>query len=157
MCTVALFWGVEVGAPLANGLLGAKPSRSQENMWWDTPQRCPAAESAATKAQTALPQNPQNPQWYLAPCMCFSGPPGASTRLANYGMLPLCMHPIARLTVVGLTRPSISKPYLRARRPWSGPHCRGRFAGQARRLAGQARLAKSLMGRCGQEACGLRM
>lgn len=79
-----------------------------------------------------LPQHPAGP----GPTQPF---PDGSTQPANCSMLPLCMHPIARMGIVGLARPSIREPHLRARRP-TAARCKGR-------LADQAHLIKALVKR----------
>lgn len=52
----------------------------------------------------------------------------------NRGVQPPCMHPNARLALMGLARWSIREPHLRADRPTSTPHARVRRADQARLL-----------------------
>lgn len=92
-----------------------------------TPRGTSAAKSAATKPEdvTAEAAGPGSMQPFP------NGP-------ANCGMLPPCTHPIARIAIVGLARPSIREPHLRAHRPTTSNYvqrqtvlCKGRLADQA--------------------------
>lgn len=92
--------------------------RSQESMPWNTPRRCSAAKSAATKAPSKATAQCDVPGFMQLLSRWLA-------RLANCGMCPPCMHPIEREGLGGLARRSISELRLRARHPSPGPHLQG--------------------------------
>lgn len=114
------------GTRWANASPVPKLRLCQESMWWNTPRGASAAKSAATKPEdvTAEPAGPGSMQPF----------PDGSSRLGQLRhaptMLPPCTHPMTRIGIVGLARPSIREPHLRARRPTTD-HCKGRLADQA--------------------------
>lgn len=127
---------VEVGRTNRRQLL-PKPRRCQElvGMWWNTPRVGSAAKSAATKGRQngrrriAEPQEPAGGPSVMggwvdgsagSTMQTFSslgegGEDWSYSGWANGGNLPPCMHPICHgRGCVGLTRPSIREPHLRA-------------------------------------------